>query len=234
MAIIKLGALVVGIRGTIGGVTFSESLAGPYARVWTSGVNPRTNLQSEQRRFWSLLHSDWDDITQGQRDDWDTWAALVAQKQTNPLGEDYYLSGYQWFLKCNARLLHAALAIIEDPPANPYPTQPTINSIAFEDLAPGLKVEIAFDADEFEGHSAIIHASVTQNAPRSVQHTNWYWIFTENAVGALVTELEFTNEYEDRYIAPYPGTRLFLRVYTQSDEGLRSAAWTDYATYPTP
>lgn len=127
MAIIKIGPPLSGIRGTIGGITFSANAATPYAKLWAQGPKKNTPKQYVQRAFQSQMPLLWNDMTDVQRAAWRTFAADPDQELTNSLGEAYYASGFNWFCKCNVRLLRIGL-----PPRVPVPTiarpaAPTIN-----------------------------------------------------------------------------------------------------------
>lgn len=118
MAIIKIGPPLAGIRGTIGGITYSANGATPYAKLWAQGPKKNTPKQSVQRSFQSTMPALWNDMTDVQRAAWRTFAADPAQEMTNSLGEAYYASGFNWYTRCNVRLARQGL-----PPEVPVPTQ---------------------------------------------------------------------------------------------------------------
>jgi hypothetical protein len=127
MAIIKIGAPLSGIRGTVGGITFSENGSGPYAKQWARPINPVSPNQSTQRSNFAQVPALWAALTAGQKTAWDTFAALPAQELTNSLGETYYASGYNWFVKCNTRLIRMGLSTISATPTQARPAAPTID-----------------------------------------------------------------------------------------------------------
>lgn len=127
MASLKLGVVVVDLRGTVGGLTFSKNKAGNYAKLWARGANPRTEGQSEERAFVGRMPEEWRALSGAQRTAWDTFAALGAQELTNSMGETYYASGYNWFVKCNVRLLRVERSTIAAVPAQARPSAPTID-----------------------------------------------------------------------------------------------------------
>lgn len=127
MAIVKVGAPLAGISGTIGGITYSRNASGPYARQWARPINPRSPNQSAHRAFQSEIPSLWHALTAAQKTAWDTFAALLAQRLTNSLGEYYYASGFNWFSKCNTRLLRMGLSTITATPTQARPAAPTID-----------------------------------------------------------------------------------------------------------
>ena len=127
MAIVKVGAPLAGIRGTLGGIVYSENKAGPYAKQWSRPSNPRTTKQTIERGYLARMPALWTAMTAPQRAAWDTFAALGAQELENSLGEAYYISGFGWFCKCNIRLLRVGRAPIVPPPAKARPIPPTID-----------------------------------------------------------------------------------------------------------
>ena len=126
MAIIKFGPTVVGARGTIAGTIFSANKAGPYARDWSRGANPRTELQSDQRGRFSSLASAWRDLTQAERDDWIDYADDPPQELTNSLGETYFASGFNWYVRINDHLEQVGAARRDDAPTLTRPLAPII------------------------------------------------------------------------------------------------------------
>ncbi|KKL46357.1 hypothetical protein LCGC14_2346350, partial [marine sediment metagenome] len=127
MAITKLGPLLSGIRGTVGGVVFSENKAGTFAKLWAPPSQPRTSRQSIERAYLAQMPNLWRDLTGVQQAAWDTFAALAAQELTNSLGDAYYISGYGWFCKCNVRLLRVGLTPLVPVPTQARPAAPTID-----------------------------------------------------------------------------------------------------------
>lgn len=129
MATTKLAAPLSGLRGTVGGWTFSANGAGTYAKLWSPPSQPRSPLQQAQRGNLSQLPNEWRALTDAQRTAWNTWAALPAQAQTNSLGDTYYLNGFQWFVKCNTRLMRSGRATIATYPTGSYPAAPASAAI---------------------------------------------------------------------------------------------------------
>lgn len=126
MAIITIGPPLAGIRGTVGGITFSANKSGTYAKIWTTTTNPRTPAQSRQRGLLARMSALWNALTSTQKLAWDTFAALSAQDLINSLGETFSASGFNWFSKCNVRLLRVGLSPLTAVPTQARPSAPTI------------------------------------------------------------------------------------------------------------
>ncbi len=141
MAIVKVGAPLAGIRGTLGGIVYSKNKAGPYAKQWSRPSNPRTPKQTVERGYLARMPALWTALTALQRAVWDWFAALAAQKLFNSLGEEYYISGYGWFCKCNIRLLRVGRATRAGVPTQARPAAPTIDD--FRICAAGAESDLA-------------------------------------------------------------------------------------------
>lgn len=129
MAIVKFGVVVVGARGTIGGMKFSANGAGPYASQWAKGSNPRSSAQSDQRALIGTIASSWRNLSQAQRDDWDDYALQPAQEKTNSLGLDYFPSGFNWYVAINQNLSAADEATRVDAPTLTRSSSPEISAV---------------------------------------------------------------------------------------------------------
>ena len=129
MAITTIGAPLSGIRGTIGGITFSANKSGTYAKLWAPPSNPNSPPQSVQRGFIARQPQNWSAMAPALRADWDTFAALPAQELTNSLGEAYYATGCNWFTKCNVRVLRHGGAAFTAVPVVARPAAPTITEL---------------------------------------------------------------------------------------------------------
>lgn len=141
MAITQIGPPLSGIRGTIGGVTYSANGSSTYAKAWSKGPNPRTSKQSTERTFLARMPALWTALEPFLRDEWRSFASDPAQELFNSLGDGYFASGYNWFVKCNIRNLRVGNPIIEDAPEQTRPSPPTIS--AFRVTPEGVDANIA-------------------------------------------------------------------------------------------
>lgn len=131
MAIILFGSMVAGARGKVGGLVFSANQGGPYVKAWSRSSNPRTPEQTTVRDRFAAKSSQWKDLTQAQRDDWDDYADDPAQELTNSLGIDYFISGHDWYTKINYQLEEGGAADRVDAPTLTRPTAPVIDAERF-------------------------------------------------------------------------------------------------------
>lgn len=179
MAIIKIGPPLSGIRGTIGGITFSANGSGTYAKLWAPPVNPRSPNQATQRAYVSRMPELWRDMTDAQRAAWDTFAALGAQELTNSLGEAYYASGLNWFVKCNVRLLRVGRTPLVPVPTQARPAAPTIDDFRVcvagseSDLCICGAATASTETVGFEASKAFDNNTVTQWKTLAPNPTGW-------------------------------------------------------------
>jgi len=230
MAIVQFGVLITGIRGKLAGAVFSANATGPYVRDWYKSSNPRTSSQSTNRGVFSSLPNLWRGLTDAQRDDWDTWAALPAQAKVNSLGDTYYCSGWNWFATINQRLLSASQSTRLTYPTNARPAAPTITGFTFVDNAGTPQIEVTWAGAEFLATESIV---ITAASNPGAGHTVQYGFFPVMKVtlNPGASPEDFSTQFVAKFGTPVTGARAFVQVYKQCTQGLRSTAWTDFQDY---
>ena len=96
---------VAGIRGTAGGTTYSGNKAGSYVKPYARGPSSGLPAQALSRVSMAGLAYVWRTMADWQRDAWNVFAATPPETDIDSLGMPVSLSGYQWFQRCNARLI---------------------------------------------------------------------------------------------------------------------------------
>ena len=115
MALVKYGAGIIQMSGSIAGDVHARNRFGNYIRPRTKPVNPNSVRQVTARTIMSFLAEYWhSDLTALQRAGWDTYAAAVAM--TNRLGETIHLTGFNHFVRSNAVVKAYGGTAIEDAP----------------------------------------------------------------------------------------------------------------------
>lgn len=99
MAIIRLGAVVNAISGSIGGTTFAHTKGGTIARAKLRQTTKTKQNQLGLRNDMSRVRQAWRDLTEIQRVAWRTVALQLPR--ANRLGQHNVLSGYQLFMRTN-------------------------------------------------------------------------------------------------------------------------------------
>jgi len=101
MALVKYGAGIVQMSGSIAGNVHARNRFGNYVRPRTKPVNPHSTRQEAARAIVSYLAEYWhQDLDATQRNLWNVYAAAVAMK--NRLGETIHLTGFNHFIRTNA------------------------------------------------------------------------------------------------------------------------------------
>lgn len=233
MAIIKLGTAIVGIRGTIGGATYSANKAGPYVKAWGRGSNPRTEPQSAQRGRIAQWAQNWKNLTSGQQSDWDTYAADPGQEKTNSLGEPYYVSGFNWYVALNTNLEQAGAAAIDDAPTDPTPIASLVGSLQLRSTDDGgVNFVVIPGSDTQLTLNRVVFASVANNVGRLVQPTKPRLIAIE-VPDAISRRVQLKAGMEAQFGEIYIGQKWFFEMYVQNDEGRRGPVATFSGTVTT-
>lgn len=116
MALVKFGAGVVQMSGSIAGTTFARNASGNYARSRTTPVNTSTPLQEKIRAVVAYLTDRWlETVTTAERAAWGDYGSAVTMK--NRLSDSIKLSGFNHYLRSNSARLYAGKSVIDAAPA---------------------------------------------------------------------------------------------------------------------
>lgn len=149
MAIVKFGGGVTGIRGNLGGNIFSANKNGAYVRPWSGIRNPKTLYQTINRMYAGQIPTLWRALDPGQRTDWNDYGE--AHALTNPLGDTYYRTGFQWFFSCAQNMLVIGGTPPTDAPTDPAPDAVVGTSVYYDDDGLFGRCQLNFDSDDFTG-----------------------------------------------------------------------------------
>ena len=165
MALVQLGGGVTGIRGSMGGTTFSRCAGGNYMRARTKPVNPKSALQNARRARVAYLTTYWSKtLTEQQRTDWRAYAAATSWQ--NKLGESININGLAAFIRLNAlALLYSSTVVAAAPLATGHAGGVTIAFAAENDTT---KFQLAEPGGAFDksndGHMLMIFAGIPAEA----------------------------------------------------------------------
>jgi len=116
MALIKLGAMVSELSGSIGGSTFARNRTGAYVRNRSIPVQPNTTRQQQVKSIMQQVVHHWQELlSDSERDQWKTYAAQISWN--NVFGDEAKLTGYNHFVRTNTARLLCGLEIVEAGPA---------------------------------------------------------------------------------------------------------------------
>lgn len=102
-------------RGSVGSITASRNRSGAIIRQNASPVQPRTNSQQSIRYNLQTLINEFQNLTSSQITDWNDFAA--ANPVTDVFGNSILLSGENWYVRLNSRLLEIGQSSQSTPPA---------------------------------------------------------------------------------------------------------------------
>ena len=222
MAIIKLGALVAGIRGTIGGVTFSAGPSGPFARLWSRGPTPQTEAALIVRGLISHLGAPWAGMTDQQRQDWTDFGLAPPETDTNSLGEIYFLTGWQWFVRVNRRRQSVGLPITTTVPTASGVAAP-LTAVLTATALPAGAVEISWTADDIPaGYSALVYLGAHPSIGLASKTTQLVQVLAYHE--PPTDEADLTAAVLQRFGALGAGWKLWAYLHKLRDDGVRSPA----------
>jgi len=155
MAIVKLGEIVVGVRGTAGGLTFSANASGPYCKMWARSPNPRTTYQQTVRGNLTRYGALWADLTEGERDDWTDFGLSPPELDYNAFGEQIFLSGWQWFCRIQQRRASVGQAPDDTLPSDVAVDPPASVALSLEEL-PGGDCTVTWPSATFDADDSAI------------------------------------------------------------------------------
>jgi hypothetical protein len=220
MAIVKFGTSVVGIRKTLGGITFSNSPSGPIAKSWTPSSMPYTPKQTSQQAQIASLVAPWNALSPTAQTDWSTFGLTPPETDTNSLGHQYFLSGFQWFIRVNVRNSLAGEARLDAPPIGGVVTPPSGVTIAAA-AGPPATVEITFDAAPFlAAPYAVVYVKFARRTGIRKPHSAFYQAALTDVSGS--TSLDISAPILLLFGNIQTGDSLWLRLRCQTTEGLRS------------
>ena len=177
MALVKYGAGIVQISGSIAGDVHARNRSGNYIRPRTKPVNPNSARQVTIRAGLAVLTERWSEtLSAAQRTAWNLYASSVAMK--NRLGETIHLTGFNHYIRSNMWRVDLGQTIIDaGPTVFTLPDQdPTISITASEGTQ---LVTVTFD----------------DGLP---------WCTEDNA-GIMILEGSPQNPHRNFFVGPYRG-----------------------------
>lgn len=111
----KINYILGPMMGSLGANTFSKNKGGYFVRIRKAPTNPQSARQTEVRGWMQQLATSWRAISDEEQS---AWAAYAAGKPfVDSLGNTYFLTGMQIWIKLNLPLLDAGDTMITTPPS---------------------------------------------------------------------------------------------------------------------
>jgi hypothetical protein len=137
--LVKLGALVSEVAGSIGGMTMQRSPNGTVARSKPLPIRRQGKYSATARQRLATLNLTWGTLTPTEKGDWDTFAGTVSWY--NRFGDPITGTGYMAFLKCNASS-HVSAA---ENSQQPLQLTPPLSTLGVLPAAPDFVYDLATD-----------------------------------------------------------------------------------------
>lgn len=222
MAKVKFGITVVGIMGTLGGITFSRNPAGPHARIYSRGPNPQTALQNANRGRITPMGALWSSMSDVDRAAWTAFGLAPPETDTNSLGEIYYLTGFQWLVRVNQRRQSVGLDTTATLPSDAGVTPPASCTITAAPLPTG-PIELSWPAATFPaGYSAVAFIGAHPTVGLAVKNSGLFLALAAHEPGDDPADLTAPIAAK---LGNLPATwKLFAHLYKLRDDGVRSVA----------
>jgi hypothetical protein len=221
MALVQFGELVIGVRGTIGGMTLSANGSGAYAKRWAQPPKSASVKQVEKRGWMSQVRADWRQCTEAQIAAWDALAADPPEIDYNPWGEQIYLSGSAWHTRINIRRLQCGQSIERDAPANSPIEAPATFGLTIYDFEDEVSDStFNYTENDFTDLFAILYCSPSTSQARQVQTTGYLIVWADETEGATSTRIN--EELADAFGWLSAGQKIFGRLHKQRPSGIRS------------
>lgn len=211
MALVKYGAPIDEVAGSIGGVVFQRTSAGHVARIRSKPRVVRSPAASERTSALSTHSMEWyTALTQPQRDSWDTAAA--ATTWVNSLGQNYSPTGMAAYIRSQIRATSAAYT--GSPLAPTVLTEPD-PSLVFAYTAPTAIRLTSWGSWPTSPNSRITFWTSLGQRP-SIHTFNHPWTFAGWATASVRPTPPWTFFNLDN---PHPDQRVFIRfhIYVQEN-----------------
>lgn len=136
----KWGALIVDGRGKIGGQVASKNRSGSYMRNKVTPVNRKSTYQIAVRNRLTTYSQGWGNLTQTQRDSWNTAAASASFKKSNIFGDSTQPTGFNLYQKLNNNVNIGGGTLLSNPPAAVSPSAMASLSVVVTNGTPAITI----------------------------------------------------------------------------------------------
>lgn len=119
MALIQTSAIISNIKGSIGGVTFSNTRGGTVAKRRLSGKKSINSKQLTALNTNKVPVNTWNSLGFGVKEQWNDFAS--AYDFTDRYGTTKTLTGFNWFMQVNITRLFFSQGVLTIPPTYDIP-----------------------------------------------------------------------------------------------------------------
>lgn len=193
--------------GSVGGVTSSRNRYGQYRRTRATPVNPSTPAQNTVRAMFTYLSQAWSTVLDTvNRDAWNAFA--LNYPQVDSLGQTYYLTGHQMFIRLNLELQLLGQSLLM------YPVPPAVGDLAevteITSTNGGADLNIIWTDAVSLTNQIIIEASPCVSP--GVEFNGRYRKIA--AIGSGASPVNVASNYSAVFGPPISARVIFLRTWT--------------------
>lgn len=220
MAVIQYGPTVVGIRGSIGGITFSANATSNYAKAWSRPRRSARPDQSAERGLMVDASVLWQALDPSDKTDWNNFAGAPNELDYDPWSVQRFLSGFQWFMRAQRRRQRLPLSIPGPVPSGPAET--AITGLVFSCIAGSPPTAaVNYDDDQFLAAQALIlYVSVSPRPGQADSFVGWKLLHAE--VSPPNGGIDVSTAFDSAFGSVPGGWRCYAMAFKQADPGNRS------------
>lgn len=222
MAVIKLGAIVTGIAGSIGGTTFRRTINGNSAYNKSNGPSRNTAKGNDSLQARRMVIQTWATLDGSQKQDWETVASTLLFP--DKFGDLKNITGRQLFIKMSNRLVITDLAIRLNSPSNTTVPNVIQAFVVSQDSVPPFSATLRVTADD----PLYIVWGVRRATPSTTKADFSRFViggFVEyTGTGGALQTFDVTAEFLAQVPNPTADTWYTHIAFPQNDQGFRAAA----------
>lgn len=215
MAKIKLGAIVVDMRGKSNGHVFSKNRGGAYMRTKVSPSNPQTSSQMSIRGIFASISSAWSSLTEANRASWNGLVSSYAR--TDVFGDLRNPTGKNLFQRLNQNLQisgQVQKTICPEPSEVPF-----ANVISVTGDISDMELVVAYAGDT-TGCKILIFATPILSAGTTFVKNRLRLLTTRN--GNAGGTIDVWAEYVAKFGLPTAGANIYVGVRVINANGQAS------------
>lgn len=221
MGLVKFGAGIVQISGSIAGTVHARNRFGNYIRPRTKPVNKHTERQEAIRAILSVMTEYWNhSMNDGERALWDVYAAAVSW--LNRLGETIHITGFNMFCRTNGCVITCGGPISKVAPTIlSLPTKDSTMEISNTSIA-NQTISSTFDITGWAGSPGKLGIAVYMGLPQLASRNffNGHWRFMQFFDGPGTGTVVLTAAF------PFAlGQKLFLKARLLDNDHRISEPW---------
>lgn len=223
MAKIKLGAIVVDMRGKSNGHVFSKNRGGAYMRTKVTPSNPQSTFQMSVRGIFATISSAWSSLTNANRQSFENLVSSYAR--TDIFGDLRNPTGKNLFQRLNQNLEltgQTQLTTCPEPSVVPFAN---VTEAAGDASIPGFDVTLAGDTT---GSKLMIFATPPMSQGTKFVKNKLRLIDVQD--GGSAGSFDFITAYASRFGALVAGQNIFVGVRVVNANGQASPLETVKAT----